>query len=94
MTVSGLTMTTAVRQPVQMRESTTQRRRSALVTRSRGRVRCSTCSRVLQGQHFEMERGAGTRRSSESENSTDIIAQKRIQRQPQPQLLQKERTFQ
>ena len=43
MTVSGLTMTSAVRHPVQMRDSQTQSQRSAFASRTRrGRVRCST----------------------------------------------------
>jgi hypothetical protein len=45
MTVSGLTITSAVRHPVQVRESMTQSQRSTFASRTRrGRVRCSTCS--------------------------------------------------
>jgi hypothetical protein len=45
MTVSGLTKTSAVRHPFQMRESTTQSHWSVFASRNRGgRMRCNTCS--------------------------------------------------
>ena len=98
MTVSGLTITSAVRHPVQMRESRTQSHRSVFASRTRrGRVRCSTCSWCrnarISSWSAARER-AHVRRVRRSDRSTDIIAQKRIHRRPQHQLPQQERTFQ
>ena len=98
MTVSGLTMTSAVRHSVQMPESRIQSQRSTFVSRNRrGRVRCSTCSwcRNASTSSWSATRErTDVRRVMRNETSTDIITQKRIYRWPQHQLLQQERTFQ
>jgi hypothetical protein len=98
MTISGLTMTSVVRHPVSTRESTTQSQRSACASRNRrGRERCSTCSwcrKASTSSWSAARERAHVRRVRRSETSTDIIAQKRIQRWPQHQLPQQERTFQ
>jgi hypothetical protein len=66
MTVSGLTMTSAVRHPVQRHESMTQMHRSVVVSRNRrGRVRCSYLQLVPSRQDFELEGGARVRRCSQ-----------------------------
>ena len=97
MTVSGFTMTSAVRHSVQTRKRTTQNHRSALVRGSRrGRVRCSTCSwccKASTSSWSAARERADVRRVRRHETSTDIIAQKRIHRELQHQLPQQEWTF-
>jgi hypothetical protein len=78
MTVSGLTITSAVRQPVQRRESRLQRHRSVFASRTWcGRVRCSTCSwcrnAKISSWSAARER-AHVRRVRRSATSTEIIA--------------------
>jgi hypothetical protein len=69
MTVSGLTMTSVVRHPVQMRESPTQSHRSVFASRTRrGRVRCITCSWCRKASTSAF--GARTRRCSERQEGT------------------------
>jgi hypothetical protein len=60
MTVSGLTITSAVRQPVQLPASHLQSQRSAFVSRNRRRrVRAMQHLQLVpQGEHFELERSA------------------------------------
>ena len=98
MTVSGVTMTSAVRQPVQRRDSMTQTHRSVVASRSRrGRVRCSTCSwcRNARISSWRAAREcADVRRVWRTDRKADIMAQKRICGRPQHQRPQRERTFQ
>jgi hypothetical protein len=52
---------------------------------------------VAYGQHFKVQRSARPRHTSEgnrSENSTEVIAEKRIRGWPQHQGRQQERLFQ
>jgi hypothetical protein len=90
MTVSGLTMTRAVRHPVQRCASTSQSHRSVLASRTRrGRVRCSTCSwcRKASTSSWNSARDrAAVRSVRKNETSTDIMARRRIHRRPQHQL--------
>jgi hypothetical protein len=96
-TVSGLTITSAVRHPVRAREIPTQSHRSTFVSRNRrGRVRCSTCSwccRASTSSWSAAREYAHVRRVRRSEVSTGIRS-KRIHRWPQHQPPQQERTFQ
>ena len=98
MTVSGWTMTSAVRHPVQTRDSQTQSHRSAFASRNRrGRVRCSTCSwwRNASTSSWSAARERAPSRSvRSSERRTDIIGEQRIDDPPQHQRQQQERTFQ
>jgi hypothetical protein len=98
MTVSGLTITIAVRHPVQMRESRPQSQRSAFASRNvRGRVRCRTwswCRNARTSSWSAARECSHVRRVKREDRSTDIIAQQRIDRRPQHQLPQQERTFQ
>jgi hypothetical protein len=87
---------TAVRHPVQMRESWPQSQRSAFASRTRrGLERCSTCSwcRKASTSSWSAARDrAHVRRVRRSETSTDIMTEKRTHRRPQHQLPQQERT--
>ena len=82
MTVSGLTMTSAVRHPVQTRDSQTQSKRSALASRT---AEAATVAAPAAGAATRGPR-AGARRANapsfvqvrRSDRSTDIIGQKRI----------------
>jgi len=76
MTVSGLTITSAVRHPVQMRDSRAQSQRSAFASRMRRRLRCSTCSwcRNAKTSSWSAARErAHVRRVSAKDRSTDIM---------------------
>jgi hypothetical protein len=92
-----LTMTSAVRHPVQRCASTTQSHRSVLASRTRPSwVRCSTCSwcRKASTSSWSSARDrADVRRVRRNETSTDTMARKRIHRRPQHQVLQQERPF-
>jgi len=98
MTVSGLTMTNAVRHPVEMRESRLQSQRSAFASRNRrGRVRCSTyswCRNARTSSWSAARARAHVRIVRRKDRSADIIAKERIHRRPQHQLSQQERTLQ
>jgi hypothetical protein len=81
MTVSGLTMTSAVRHSVQMRDSQTQSHRSAFARRTRrGLVRCSTCSwcRNASTSSWSAARDRTVQcKLLSTERSTDIIVEQR-----------------
>jgi hypothetical protein len=81
-----LTMTSAVRHPVQRRESRTQSRRSAFASRTRGgRLRYSTanwCRTARISRWSAARERVSVRRLNRSECSTEIIAEKRIHRRP------------
>jgi hypothetical protein len=98
MTVSGLTMTSAVRHPGQMRKSWPQSQRSAFASRNRrGRVCCSTCNwcrNARTSSWSAVRERTHVRRLRTRHRSTDIIAPKRMHRWPQHQRPQQERTFQ
>ena len=97
MTVSGFTMTSAVRQPVQRRASPTQSHRSVFASRTRrDRVRCSTCNwcrKASTSSWSSARERSAVRRVRRNETSTDFMARQRIHRRPQHQLLQQERPF-
>jgi hypothetical protein len=89
-TVSGLTITSAVRHPDQMRESTTQSHRSVIASRAR-RVRFSTCSWCRNASTLSWSAArerTNVRSVWRSESSTGIMAEKRSHRCRQHQLLQ------
>jgi hypothetical protein len=99
MTVSGLTITSAVRHPVQMHERRAQSHWSSVfASPSRGgRDRWRTCSRSRNASTSSCRAArdrAHVRSVRRRVSSTDIIDQKRIHRRPQHQLPQQERTFQ
>jgi hypothetical protein len=97
MTVSGLTITSAVRHPVQRCANRTQSHRSVVASRTRRGRRCSTSSwwrrANISSWSAERER-TNAPRVRRSEKSTDMIAKKRIHRRPQHQQVQQERTCQ
>jgi len=80
MTVSGVTITSDVRHPVQMRESMAQRNRSVLKSRNRaGRVRCNTCSwcRSARISNWSAARERmHVRRVRRTDRSTDIVGKR------------------
>jgi hypothetical protein len=98
MTVSGFTMTSAVRHPAQTRASMTQSQRSVFASWTRrGRVRCSTsswCRKARISSWSTARDHASVRRVRRSERSTEIMVKQRTHRRPQHQLPQQERTFQ
>lgn len=80
-TVSGLTMTSAVRQPVQMRDSIPADGLPFASRNRRGRVRCGTCSLCRNASTSSWSSAcerADPRRVRRSDRSADIVAEKRI----------------
>jgi hypothetical protein len=94
---SGLTITSAVCYPVQMRES--RRTEQAVGLREPQPWALGTLQHlqlVPKRQYFEVERGARTRpcrRVKRRDRKTVIIAQNRMHRRSQHQVPQRKRTF-